>query len=98
MGIDIIKIRLSKNARQQFLSTFLFLAVLPTACTRNTVSVDWFLTNPDKSALLEKQVPLGPSGEIESSLPDINVDTTEIYQSIDGFGFALTGCKERFIK
>jgi glucosylceramidase len=91
MGIDIIKIRLSKNARQQFLSTFLFLAVLPTACTRNTVSVDWFLTNPDKSALLEKQVPLGPSGEIESSLPDINVDTTEIYQSIDGFGFALTG-------
>ncbi len=51
----------------------------------------FWLTKPDKSALLRKQeVSLLFSTEA-NQYPTISVDTTQIYQEIDGFGFALTG-------
>jgi glucosylceramidase len=50
-----------------------------------------WLTNPDKSALFERQqlpLPLGTAG---NARPTIEIDETQKFQSIDGFGFALTG-------
>lgn len=53
--------------------------------------VQFWLTNPDKSALFERQnVSLMFSANSNSN-PTITVDTTQRYQSIDGFGFCLTG-------
>ncbi|MGH2644241.1 MAG: glycoside hydrolase family 30 protein [Chitinophagaceae bacterium] len=53
--------------------------------------VQFWLTNPDKSALFQRQnVSLNFSNNSNSN-PTIIVDTTQHYQSIDGFGFCLTG-------
>lgn len=52
--------------------------------------VNWWLTARDKSALLASQPTLTwSSGEPNGAL--ITVDTTQQFQSIDGFGYALTG-------
>lgn len=50
----------------------------------------WWVTNPDKSALLQWQVPIRLSNT-QANLPSILLDTTQTYQTMDGFGFALTG-------
>ncbi|TAN01258.1 MAG: glucosylceramidase, partial [Chitinophagaceae bacterium] len=53
--------------------------------------VQFWLTNPDKSALFQRQnVSLLFSANSNGN-PTIVVDTTQHYQSIDGFGFCLTG-------
>jgi glucosylceramidase len=53
--------------------------------------ISCYLTTPDKSSLLAKQnAGLGFSSEV-NKYPTINVDTTQTYQEIDGFGFAMTG-------
>jgi len=53
--------------------------------------VAFWLTNPDMSVYFKKQsVALNFSGSSNYS-PTILVDTTKTYQTIDGFGFALTG-------
>jgi len=50
-----------------------------------------WLTKPDKSVLLQKQnVSLNFSAS-ENQFPAILVDTTNTYQQMDGFGFAMTG-------
>lgn len=50
-----------------------------------------WLTNPDKSALFQKQsAPLVFSVATNAN-PTIEVDETTTYQTIDGFGFTLTG-------
>jgi glucosylceramidase len=67
------------------------LFIFPNACSQNTERVNMYLTNPDKSALLQKQSPLIPEKISSAGFTTIDVDDTEIYQSIDGFGFALTG-------
>jgi len=67
------------------------LLIIPNACSQNTERVDWYLTNADKSSLLQKQIPLIPGKGPENDMVTINVDDSEIYQTMDGFGFALTG-------
>ena len=67
------------------------LLFIPNACSQNTEQVNWYLTNPDKSSLLQKQIPLIPGKGSENDMATINVDDAEIYQTMDGFGFALTG-------
>jgi glucosylceramidase len=53
--------------------------------------VAFWLTNPDQQIFFKKQsVSLNFSGSSNYN-PSIVVDTTQTYQSIDGFGFALTG-------
>ena len=73
-----------KNFPAIILSTFLMHAK---AQTKNGVEV--WITNPDKSALFAQQQPL-VFGALETA-PAITVDDKQTYQSIDGFGFALTG-------
>ncbi len=59
--------------------------------------VAFWLTNPDKSVLLEKQnlalnFSSGPAVQ-----PVITVDTTTTYQQMDGFGYCMTGGSAQLI-
>jgi glucosylceramidase len=53
-------------------------------------SISTWITNGDKSALLQKQTDQ-TFGTTNNSYPFIDVDTTQTFQSIDGFGYTLTG-------
>jgi len=52
--------------------------------------VAFWLTNPDKSVLFKRQTTSLNFKEASNSYPTITIDTTQTYQSIDGFGFTLT--------
>ena len=56
-----------------------------------TNDVDFWLTKNDQSVLLQKQSTVLSFGTTANSNPNIDVDTTQTYQTIDGFGFTLTG-------
>ena len=66
------------------------LALLPLPSLAQKDATLW-LTNPDRSALLAEQSPklafttTAPTGQV------IDVNIAKTYQTIDGFGFALTG-------
>ncbi len=53
--------------------------------------INWWLTNGNQSALLEKQTAGLVFGTVSNSYFNIDVDTTARFQSIDGFGYTLTG-------
>jgi glucosylceramidase len=66
------------------------LAVVPMRASAQKEVSAW-LTNPDKSALFQLQeTPLHFSAQAVSGAV-IDVDDKQSYQTIDGFGFALTG-------
>ena len=52
--------------------------------------VDFWLTKGDQSVLLQKQSTTLSFGTVANSNPDIIVDTTQKYQTVDGFGYTLT--------
>jgi glucosylceramidase len=72
----------------------LLLAAAFVACEKKTESskadVESWITTGDKSALLKKTAGVHFS-TVTDSLPVINVDTTQTFQTIDGFGYSLTG-------
>jgi len=49
----------------------------------------WF-THADQSALLQNKTTVIFNGNINNSFPVIEVDSTVLFQSVDGFGFTLT--------
>jgi glucosylceramidase len=53
--------------------------------------VAFWLTKPDKSVLLQKQNVSLIFKDTATIYPSIVVDETKIFQSIDGFGYTLTG-------
>lgn len=53
--------------------------------------VDFWLTKSDQTALLQKQPGILSFGTITNANPVINVETTATFQTIDGFGYSLTG-------
>ena len=53
--------------------------------------VELWLTNGDKSALFEEQMPFLWFTKGTSQEPTIEIDEQKKFQTIDGFGFALTG-------
>jgi len=61
----------------------------PPVTTSSDVSL--WLTRADKTTLLQKQTAVMNFTTTTNQNPTITVDTTQTYQSIDGFGFALTG-------
>lgn len=63
--------------------------VQPVTPTKSDVA-EW-LTTPDKSSLFQKQNVTISFSSSTNSNPTLTVDTTQAYQTIDGFGFALTG-------
>jgi glucosylceramidase len=56
-----------------------------------TNEVDFWLTRGDQTALLEKQSIVLPFVTAANSNPVITVDSTQKFQTIDGFGYTLTG-------
>ena len=66
--------------------------------TATVNEVDFWLTKPDQTSLLQKQTsPLAFSTTNNGSLT-IDVDSTVKYQSVDGFGYTLTGSSAYLIK
>lgn len=61
-----------------------------TAPPQDMGTLDAWLTTGDKAQLLQKQPPLKFTRDAGSS-PVIEIDTTQTFQSIDGFGYTLTG-------
>src|SRR5450432_1049441 len=86
--------------------TYIFLCLLPfLSCAKkngdttpitippniSSVTVDSWLTTADQSSLLQKQSKTLSFDSIKNAYPFLNVDSTEKFQTIDGFGFTLTG-------
>ena len=63
--------------------------VTPTGPT--TSDVTFWLTKADQSVLLQKQNLILSFASGTNTNPTINVDTTQLFQTIDGFGYTLTG-------
>lgn len=53
--------------------------------------ISYWITKSDQSALLQKQVANLSFSSNTSSLPGIDIDSSLQYQSVDGFGYTLTG-------
>jgi O-glycosyl hydrolase len=53
--------------------------------------VDFWLTKGDQTSLLQKQTGILAFGNGVNIYPNIDVDDTQTYQTVDGFGFTLTG-------
>ncbi|WP_281637259.1 glycoside hydrolase family 30 protein [Flavobacterium marginilacus] len=64
-------------------------APTPTPVVKN--EVDFWLTTGNQSALLQKQTGILAFGNKVNIYQNIEVNDTQKYQSIDGFGFTLTG-------
>lgn len=54
-------------------------------------AVSMWLTKADQSALLQKQDDVLKFGIVRNSNPTIEVDASKKFQTIDGFGYTLTG-------
>jgi len=63
----------------------------PVVTTPVKTDVAMWLTQPDKSALFQKQNVGLLFNTSTNANPTITVDTTKTYQTIDGFGYCLTG-------
>ncbi len=81
--------------------TCLFLLSLLFACSKETKKQEqftsWWVTSGDKLSLLDEQNDL-PFDNIEPVGSVISVDTSQQFQTIDGFGFALTGGSAMLMK
>src|SRR5436190_1926898 len=56
-----------------------------------TNDIDFWLTKSDKSVLLQKQSTVLSFGTTANTNTNIEADTTLQYQTVDGFGYTLTG-------
>lgn len=52
--------------------------------------INYWLTTGDKSNLITLQTTALDFGTVTNSLPVITVDSTQVYQQVDGFGYTLT--------
>lgn len=94
-----------KGFKYNFLLSGLFILLLSGDCSKKNAPapdpvpvpvpasnyMDMWLTKGDQTALLQKQSPALPFGTTANSFPNIDVDSTQTYQTIDGFGYTLTG-------
>ena len=79
-------------------SLVLFLSLLTPLSTHAQNDVSLWLTNPDRSALFQLQTPPIPFTKTAATNQIIDVDPARTYQTIDGFGFALTGGSAQLIQ
>jgi glucosylceramidase len=78
----------------KLVATLLALTLATAAATAQTpaaTSVSLYLTSPDRSALLALQPPIAFTPAATASSQTITINPAKTYQTIDGFGFALTG-------
>lgn len=62
-----------------------------------TNDMDFWLTKSDQSVLLQKQSTVLSFTTVANTNPTIEVDTTAVFQSVDGFGYTLTGGSAQLI-
>jgi glucosylceramidase len=78
------------NSKVTSVLLFTLSALIPcSAHAQKDVSL--WLTNPDRSALFQLQTPPIPFTNTPATNQIIDIDNKKTYQTIDGFGFALTG-------
>ena len=65
--------------------------ILQNQSANSNANIDFWLTNPNQSSLLQHQNTQLIFGDSQNSYQTINVDSSITYQKIDGFGFTLTG-------
>ena len=68
-----------------------WLVVLPGAPQCGSAQVELWLTSPSESARFEKQAPSLSFTDNPAAAPTIEVDENQTFQTMDGFGFCLTG-------
>jgi glucosylceramidase len=78
-------------------SLILSLSIAAPLSARAQREVSLWLTNPDRSVLFQPQIPI-PFAKSPATNQIIDVDAAKTYQSIDGFGFALTGGSAQLIQ
>jgi glucosylceramidase len=58
----------------------------------NTQQLEFWLTDPDRNILFQNQTPISPTNRsYDTNANIITLNITERYQTMDGFGYALTG-------
>ena len=76
---------------QRFRQIGLLISVITTLISRGYgQTVQCWLTDPNKPILFVKQQPLAFTGTIKTN-QTIHIDASKTYQTIDGFGYTLTG-------
>lgn len=60
--------------------------------------VEFWLTKGDKSVLLQKQNTVLSFGTLPNNYNNIEIDSTQAFQTIDGFGYTLTGGSAQLIQ
>lgn len=65
--------------------------------TTGSNDVAMWLTKPDQSVLLKQQSTVLSFGTSSNTNPTIDIDTTTQYQTVDGFGYTLTGGSAQLI-
>lgn len=63
----------------------------------SNIPVEYWLTKGDQTVTLEKQGGTINFGSVSNSLPFVDVDSTSVFQTIDGFGYTLTGGSAQLI-
>lgn len=53
--------------------------------------ISWWLTADNQSALLQKQTVNLSFGSSDNTNPAIEIDSSSVFQTVDGFGYTLTG-------
>jgi glucosylceramidase len=87
---------ISMNSKYVRSILFFLSALTPLSAHAQKDSSLW-LTNPDRSALFQLQTPPIPFAKAPVTNQIIDVDSKKIYQTVDGFGFALTGGSAQLI-
>lgn len=59
--------------------------------TPDTIGIQAWITKGDRSVLLQKQTALFPFNSSANSYPSIEMDSNQTFQTVDGFGYSLTG-------
>lgn len=57
----------------------------------DTVPVEYWITKADQTATLQKQTTQFSFGTTANNNSSIEIDSTRTYQTVDGFGYSLTG-------
>lgn len=85
-----------------FLPAFILAGLLSLSsnCSKNnkgetdstsSVNVEYWITKGDQTATLQKQTATLSFGTTANNNANIEIDTTKTFQSVDGFGYSLTG-------
>jgi glucosylceramidase len=67
------------------------IVILITNIVSNAQQMDFWLTDPDAKVLFQQQPSISPNSDNRAANDIINIIESQKYQTIDGFGYTLTG-------